>query len=620
MIVPLNSDKYKSLFERANIFLDLKDTNEIQNLNQYYAHMKDFYDAQSDKKYQFILMPLNNVGEEDFEIDLNSRSIKVPAAFQKIGAVESDQMAEMFVFKCDRFFDQMDLTSTNIYIQWELPNKEKKATKINMIDLESEPGKIRFAWPIHKEITAEPGVVKFSVRFFSLDDSQNLVYALNTLDSQFTVKSVLVKDIIENGAVVDVTSDFQAAIKNSTNAASGIPMASQPSFGAPGLNISKDAFVIEDSYLGTDNQGAIAVHIAKLVEDTLKVRAQAYIQDSGKITYNWYKDGTLIDVQKPEFQGIYTISDEASIVDKNKPFSFNEIYYKDNSLSEKYTGISYPEDYDLYERFSVLTIEPDTGEEITGVYQVEAINTIETSIGEEKDPIITTNSIKSAQFELPEPEAIEFSDTSLYEYIDGNLTVNFESDNDVDSIITWKYTNKEYELNENGKINTEGWEDINSFSSVGYYLPTVSETLNRTTVENIPGEPFKKYADKAYIQDEAYVNGTSENSLYSIVVEWFNTEKQEWDSDPAPAANNIKLRANVSIKDPNGEGTATELYQNFSYKWYRSIDKNDIIINDKTTQEIVIDELSTASYICEVTNLINGISYSIRDGITITAD
>lgn len=597
MIVPLNSDKYAGLFERANIFLDLKGTNEIQNLNQYYAHMKDFYDAQSDKKYQFILMPLNNVGEEDFEIDLNTRAIKVPAAFQKIGAVESDQMAEMFVFKCDRFFDQMDLTSTNIYVQWELPSKEKKATKINMIDLESEPGKIRFAWPIHKEITAKPGVVKFSVRFFSLDDKQeNLVYALNTLDSQFTVKSVLVKDVFEEGVVVDITSDFQAAVKNSANAASGIPIASQPSFGTPGLNISKNAFIIDGSYLGTekDDQSAITVHIAKLVNNTLEVRAQAYIQDGGEITYQWYKDGELISGNSEN----YSIEDEFIQVDKDsQAFSFNEIYYTDKALDKKYTGTSYPGLGELYERFSKLTIK-DGEATVTGVYQVKAINTITTNV-EGEESITTSNSIKSAQFRLPEPKKIKFSDP-LYEYdINGKLIVNFESGNNVDSTITWKYTNKKYEENENGKINTEGWEDVSSFSSVGYYLPIVSETLNRTTVENIPGEPFKKYA-------------SGEQLKLTAAITVLNYDGEDLENDLKDGyilmSDNISLKVNVTVEDPNPQknNTAEELYKDISYQWYYTkANSNKIETLKETSNELsnkIILEKGIGKYSCVVIN------------------
>ena len=86
----------------------------------------------------------------------------------------------------------MDLANTEIYVQWTIPENKKLgieeyngATRIEMIDLETEPGKLKFAWPLNDKITAVPGVVKFSVRFFRVDDStpNKLLYSLSTLES-----------------------------------------------------------------------------------------------------------------------------------------------------------------------------------------------------------------------------------------------------------------------------------------------------------------------------------------------------------------------------------------------------------------------------------------------------
>jgi hypothetical protein len=63
-----------------------------------------------------------------------------------------------------------------------------------MRDLESEPGKIKFAWPLNNLITKTPGIVKFAVRFFNFIDGKNgkeLTYSLNTLTSEIIIKSAL---------------------------------------------------------------------------------------------------------------------------------------------------------------------------------------------------------------------------------------------------------------------------------------------------------------------------------------------------------------------------------------------------------------------------------------------
>ena len=170
MIVPVTSDKYHNLFTDAELFLKL-DKGTISDLNAYYGYMQNFYQAAKSNPagYKFIMMPLD---EEIFEISLDARSINVPQSFKritggKVGGVQADQMAELIIFECDRYFDYMDLANTEIYVQWQLPNTEKTigATYITMRDLTS-PGKIRFAWPLYDAITKHPGNVKFSVRFY----------------------------------------------------------------------------------------------------------------------------------------------------------------------------------------------------------------------------------------------------------------------------------------------------------------------------------------------------------------------------------------------------------------------------------------------------------------------
>ena len=89
MIVPVNSEKYSALFADANQVLDLSGDNAIDNLHEYYTHMKDFYNKGRDG-YRFIMMPLNEVGEQPFAINLNNRSITIPESFTKVGAVQSD--------------------------------------------------------------------------------------------------------------------------------------------------------------------------------------------------------------------------------------------------------------------------------------------------------------------------------------------------------------------------------------------------------------------------------------------------------------------------------------------------------------------------------------------------
>ena len=56
-----------------------------------------------------------------FEIDANSRTIKVPDEFKKNGVgVRGDHWAEVLYFAIDQYYDYQDLYNVdNIYINWQ---------------------------------------------------------------------------------------------------------------------------------------------------------------------------------------------------------------------------------------------------------------------------------------------------------------------------------------------------------------------------------------------------------------------------------------------------------------------------------------------------------------------
>lgn len=641
MIIPLNSDKYKSLFTRANKFLDLTGTSEIQNLNQYYAHMKDFWMKQTidgdgnsvddKRKYQFIMMPLDGAGEEDFEIDLNTRTIKVPAAFQKIGAVESDQMSEMFVFRCDRFFDQMDLSGTNIYVQWELPIKNedgtpvRKATQITMIDLESVPGKIRFAWPLHNEITSSAGIVKFSVRFFnSRMDGEKMVldYALNTLEAQVTVKPVLNK--AEFPSAIDVNNLFEQAIRNSANAANGIQLPDLPKFEKPGLNISKAAFTDPNNFLKNISENGIDIVVAKLSNNKLEVRAQAYVQDNGTLTYTWYiKNGDRPQEITDGVSEVFELVDYKN--DKTINFNYNETYYiKNGEEYQRYTELGFPQadEYlsvenmpDIYEKYSVLTLEYSEEEKktVTGDYYVIAKNSI--YIDEEQ---VLNTVAGSTKFRLPAPEDIVFDENNLYSIIKEDnkevVKVKYTEPQFTDQKdITWKYRTN----TGNDYVSTETpITFINQESNIGYYLPVIRQVLNGTEKLSSPTTEYVKYPNadqlptpQVEIQVPSLTSETGWGSSSDNQVQYFD---------------GLKLYANVIIEDPNGENASTDenLFKNLTYQWQHQKDSDWInIVNSGENQAILeiqdMGNILARSYKCIVKNEINKNAKTGEDAIVV---
>lgn len=196
-ITEKNAHLYRALFAKAYQALEEKDPDLLQvthderrflTLDEYFAHMADLLALDP----VYMMLPLD---ENPFAINANTRAIVAP----KIVTLQNDQIAEMITFTIDRYYDYMDLDNATIYVQWTLPSGKEGATKVEFKDLDSEPGKIRFGWPLDADVTSEVGKVKYSVRFWQKGMIENaegefeekVVYSFNTLTSEFTVSPSL---------------------------------------------------------------------------------------------------------------------------------------------------------------------------------------------------------------------------------------------------------------------------------------------------------------------------------------------------------------------------------------------------------------------------------------------
>lgn len=448
MIVTMNnnnSDKYLKLFTESYRYLKELDKGYVDidrdrfaSLAEYYSHMADFFDNQ---KYKYVMLPLD---EEPFNIDLNTRTIQVPTSFSKCASVQSDQLAETIIFVVDRYFDYMDLANTEIYIQWTIPENKKDgiaeyngATRVEMVDLDTlkAEGKIRFAWPLNDTITANAGTVKFSVRFFRVDDSSpnKLLYSLNTTDSSIIIKPALQKSLNEESKVEKPISDesFRKAILNSIFATEGVIPPVMPEFFAPGSNITASTNIIE---IGN-------VKVAGLDEnDTVTLYVQAFVADAGEITYKWYYqdgNGDYYDCEnypifndKGEITGYTTFGE---VKDAYIPFDpqpkervQNERYYVktgDNAYT-LFVDDLFDENQTYYERYSAYTV-PAEGH-IVGNYQAAAWNNIAVPNGYIRyDGVLTEEEFDKGVFYVKDASgytiATEFDVNGVY-YIDKVLT------------------------------------------------------------------------------------------------------------------------------------------------------------------------------------------------------
>lgn len=397
MIVSINknnSDSYLNLFTDAYRFLKAIDEKEGTNyvdpnkerfasLAEYYGHMADLFDTFA---YQYVMTPLD---EEPFHIDLNSRNIKVPASFSACASIQSDLLAETIIFTVDRYFDYMDLATTEIFVQWITPDGTHGATRVEMID-RTQGDMLKFAWPLNDIITKMPGKVKFSVRFFRLDTASDaVVYSLNTSDAEITIKAALQPNgpsVVER-PVGD--NSFKKAIVNSYYNDEGIPQPVTPNYQEPGSDITINPEKLEA--LEEDDSNVINnVKVVGLKDDTVTLYAQAIVPDAGEITYEWYFKPVDAEVAYPcaAFPGedgevaAFGVSEDAYIAvseDDAKVKVPHIRYYtkKDNSY-ELYTG-AFPATETLYTRFAAYTVAEEV--DITGKYHVRAYNNVATSNG-----------------------------------------------------------------------------------------------------------------------------------------------------------------------------------------------------------------------------------------------
>ena len=124
---------------------------------------------------------INTPPQGFFQIDLSDRTITPPAEFRDFLAIAHDHRAETIYFEVDRYFDDVDLATTNIVIEYVNEDGDARLYPAVLQDWTSNPGRIRFAWVPGNEATKTAGILKFVVRFFSVDPVDHIfTYSLLT--------------------------------------------------------------------------------------------------------------------------------------------------------------------------------------------------------------------------------------------------------------------------------------------------------------------------------------------------------------------------------------------------------------------------------------------------------
>lgn len=604
---------------------------DIRNLNDYYLHMHEFFDK-GDAGHGFLMFTSEDgvINEEPLTINLNTRTISVPGSIASCAGVQTDRMAEMLIFEVDRFFDYMDLANSKIkiYVQWETPvGKDANgevipsaagSTEVDFIDYVTKPGKILFAWPLTADIAQASGAVKFSVRFFKLDEMDKVVYSLNTQSAAITIKPALLSpDVKPNVITPLMTNMFESVILNS-DAADGVKKPANPWFAFPGADISLlDA---NDKVIALDKVDSR--YIANLEDNTLTFCVQAVTSDLAEMEYVW----TYIPANAKDKADVKTMRGTDKYV-----FAGTEDYFSGKRLNEdgEVEAIDAPENerfyvlstesatgyelYDgnfpvggeefLYERYSTYTI-PNNNESVTGYYFATVTSAFAADANAISDPR------ESSRCELPGPQPLAISTNlpmSAYlesinedgEIVDNAIALAIDTGaNPYKSTVTYNWKRS---------VDGDDFEDIsnNSKSLIvdepGWYKVEVTSVLNRETATPVSSNTcfVTELPVKPTIENDTKINGVVANNIPLTA-----------------AAGSVVLK--VKAKLPEGYDIANPLqHEKFNYKWYISLvnegnphlvteaDKDYAVANGNELTVFWNSRVDYASFNCLVENELN---------------
>lgn len=185
----------------------------ITTPEEYFAYL---FQVQKDNPPKIAAL---NLAEKTYEIDLDTRLIDAPEYL----SVERDHKSETIYFKVNRFFDYMDLSQTVCIVQYITEDNRARIYAVPFYDIitYAHDDKMVFPWVIDGGATAVGGTVKFSIRFFKLDNlGKEYVYNLNTQPAESKVLFGMDATTFEEDPDYVLVADSYHDIMNAINAIS----------------------------------------------------------------------------------------------------------------------------------------------------------------------------------------------------------------------------------------------------------------------------------------------------------------------------------------------------------------------------------------------------------------
>lgn len=343
----------------ANKMPDAEDIEYITSLDEYFSYLDDLLAneniAKQDKN-KYLILPLD---EELFFIDGDTRLITVPNKFKNGVGVMGDHLAEFLIFAIDRYFDNTDLSTRNIRIEYITADGEKhiddEAEGANIIRYLDDryPGKLTFAWPLSNLLTKESGKIEFAVRFYKVKEkSQELSFSFSSLPTKIIINKTL--NFNKDDDTIKIDKSFSDEIRERFNSAGG---------GNNNTQANRPMWL--NPYIPKSGR----------YEKGYELEAEAGTSDTGIISYEMYKYDANNENEKWILQSPAegeTFEEYKEIL--NPTYIQNKDYYTFNTILETYEpyngAIPHPEELPLFERVFVYPLDD------YGIYMISAVNKV----------------------------------------------------------------------------------------------------------------------------------------------------------------------------------------------------------------------------------------------------
>ena len=482
-------------------------------------------------------------GENDFAIDANTRKIGIPQEFSRNGVgVEGDHFVESLYFTIDRYFDTIDFAQSKVkaIVEWINANGEKCYSPAWTKVLDDDNKKLIIGWILTDKATKKAGVVKFSIRLYTLQDGK--------LESSF---ATLVTNVVINPSMnFDLEAVGQDKIEPEYKSSDEIHtevfkrLRSSPAVNKTEKDVEKPEYVIRYAQLKNGkitDKGNFDIADAN-AGDTYYVWAKS---NSGFISYDW----SLVKDGKP-FQDTNPTYVPTSLWDSDMEYYIKNAD-KEYTLAENVTE-SMVTSGDYYVIMGVGQLPADG--DVTGEYCCIAKNS---QYGYIRPSSLTEMNSwsdeinKIGKITIKGPEDFTFvlsnSETQVVGTILNIVNENGKDDNTASSY-QWKYKT----FADGAEYVDKGTDSNQPTDAEGYWQATVSHTKNGATKSKTTEEDVIIYQPVA-------MPVADEHNETSVIMNPQDKKDVEW-------------RFTVS-----GD------YNQYSYQWYKQNDtgKLDALTNSQ---------------------------------------